>query len=397
MKKQKADERGQVAGIFAVSLFAAALCCAPTSEGQTPAQPQSATQDAPSAASKDTLHPEFRFLSTTKVSTMEKELNDLAVQGFRVERVSKSALGNELAAIVARDSQAPHARRYEYKMIATRRAETMEKEITEAAREGFELRGLVSLLRIGMAVLVQGDETAVLMERPLGETARRYEYKLLSTRLAKTMQKELNEAMTAGFTPVEIILGQDNGAASLLLGPQLVFTTILGRPANHSGANANASEYKLLKTSRVGSMEREMNQAGKEGYRYYMSSPGLMVLMYRQAGSTGAVPYRYKLLATRKTGTMKKELSEHCALGYRYLATTNGLGGLSMILENEPASQPKPRHEYKLLATSREKTMDKEIADAIASSYQIVDLTNIGEFLIVLVRQGESTSSIPKR
>lgn len=328
---------------------------------------------------------------------MEKELNDLAVQGFRVERVAKTMLGNELAAIVARDPQAPNARRYEYRMIATRRAGTMGKEITEAASQGFELRGLISLLRIGMAMLVQGDETAVLMERPLGETARRYEYKLLSTRLEKTMQKELNEAMTAGFTPVEMILGEDNGAKSLLFGPQLVFMTILGRPANDSGANANATEYRFLKTSRVGSMEQEMNQAGKEGYRYYMSSPGLMVLMCRQRGSTSAVRYRYKLLATRKTGTMKKELSEHSALGYQYLATTNGLGGLTIILENDAAAEPKPRREYKLLASSRERTMEKEIADALASSYQIVDLTNIGEFLIVLVRQGESTSSSPKR
>ena len=51
----------------------------------------------------------------------------------------------------------------------------------EAAAQGYEMRGLISLLRPSLAAAFVGDETTALMERPVGESARRYEYKLVSS------------------------------------------------------------------------------------------------------------------------------------------------------------------------------------------------------------------------
>ena len=77
--------------IFAVLLTMIALCCAADQASQLlaqtapPAPAGIATQGSPGASQR-----EFRFLSTNKIGTMEKELNELAAQGFRLERVSKT-------------------------------------------------------------------------------------------------------------------------------------------------------------------------------------------------------------------------------------------------------------------------------------------------------------------
>lgn len=394
-------------------LTAVALCCALDFSGaalaqtETPEPSPTTAQDAPAAATPSAPSREFRFVSTTKVATMEKELNELAAQGFRLERVAKSLVADDMAALVSREAAPPPASaetttttvttasgpRYEYKVLATRRTGTMDKEITEAAGQGYEIRGLTSMFRPGIAMFV-GDETAVVMERPAGETARRFDYKLLSTRREKTMQKELEGAIASGFEPVEMVRGQDNNAASILIGPQFVNTIILGRRAGATEAGA-AREYKFLTTTKVSTMEREMNRAVAEGYRFHMGAPDMLMLLSRERGAKGPAPVMYKLLATRKTGTMQKELLQEAAVGYRYLATSNGLGGLTAVLERDVTIDLKQHgtREYKLLATTREKTTQKEISEALAEGYRILDLTTIGEFILILDRQGGNTSA----
>ena len=356
-------------------MLPAAVCFTLTASGATQAQ--------------DARRPEVRFVSTTKAATMEKELNELAAQGFRLERISKGTLSGNLAALVVSSDKSSPTTRYEYKLLATRRAETMEKEIMEAAGQGYEMRGLISLLRPGFAAFI-GDETTALMERPFGESARRYEYKVLSSTREKAIEKELNDAVSAGFTPMEVLLSQDaRRGISVLLGPKFAATAILGRQVNGSSPAAGR-EYKFLGTSKVSTMEREINQAAKEGYRLYFCASTLIALMYKEPGVSGPAPFEYKLLATHKTGTMQKELSEHGRLGYKYLATTSGLGGLTTVLERDLRPEEKEsRRNYKLIATRREKTTQTEITDALAAGYQLLDLTTVGEFIAVLGRKDE--------
>ena len=344
---------------------------------------------------QDASRPELRFVSTTKVATMEKELNELAAQGFRLERFSKATLNRNLAALVVSNAKATTTR-YEYKLLATRRTETLEKEIMEAAAQGYEMRGLVSLLRPGISAAFVGDETTALMERPSGESARRYEYKVLSSTREKAIETELNEAAAAGFTPIEVLLSQDaRRGISVLLGPRFTATALLGRPVNDSSAQGKR-EYKFLATSKVGTMEREMNEQAKEGYRLYFCASTLIALMYKEQGASGPAPYEYKLLATRKTGTMQKELSEQGRLGYKYRTTASGLGGLTTVLERDLRTEEKEsRREYKLIATTREKTTQTELGEALAAGYQLLDLTTVGQFIAVLDRKAEDLPGKP--
>ena len=339
---------------------------------------------------QDASRAELRFVSTTKAATMEKELNKLAARGYRLERVFKGTLDGHLAAFVATNVKGSTTTRYEYKMLTTRRAATIEKEIMEAAAQGYEIRGLISTLRSGFDIMI-GGETVALLERPFGESARRYDYKVLSSKLEKTIQEELDQAVSAGFTPTEVVLTEDAGGPSGLVGPQFVVTTILVRTANASDSSSVAGrEYKFLEISKDGTMEREMNRAAKEGYRLYFCSYVLVALMYRDRGATGPAPYQYKLLATNKTETMQKELSEQSRLGYRYLATTSGLGVFTTVLERDLKPEGKEsRHEYKLISASRQQKTQTDITEALAAGYQLLDLTTFGKFVAVLGRKSE--------
>ena len=373
--------------ILTALLTAIVLCCTAGPSSQLIAQTAPTADAAHTAqALPDTTQREFRFLSTNKIGTMEKELNTLAAQGFRLERVSKTMYNGNVAALATRDAAATDAARYEYKLLATRRSGTMEKELAEASGQGFEVRGMTQIMRPGIAYIA-GDETIVALERKTGETARRYEYKLLSTGNESKMQKQLDEAVAAGYTPIEMVRNLETNAAAILIGPRAVFSIILARPTDNSAANAATREYKFLATTKVGTMQREMNQAAKLGYRLYRAAPEMLTLMARARGAKEAATYEYKLLATMKTGTMQKELYEQVEQGYNYVATSDGLGGLTIVLERGLTAESKAnRRELKLLATTREEKTQKEIAESLAAGYHILDLTSIGEFIIVLDR-----------
>src|SRR5690242_18934698 len=76
---------------------------------------------------------DHKVLATNKTSTMEKELNEAADAGYRFEQVmgGESAFGGkEVVAVMTRDGAAKG--RYGYKLLATSKTSTMQKEMQEA-------------------------------------------------------------------------------------------------------------------------------------------------------------------------------------------------------------------------------------------------------------------------
>ncbi len=138
---------------------------------------------------------EYRLLATTKTSTLERELNQAAQEGFRFEGVmgGETAFGgNESVAVMSRaeDSEAL----YEYKLLATNKTSTMERELREAGRRGFEVRG-----KTIFETAFGGKELVVILERSRSGDLAPVDYKLLATSRTSTMQRELNEAGREGF------------------------------------------------------------------------------------------------------------------------------------------------------------------------------------------------------
>jgi hypothetical protein len=138
---------------------------------------------------------EYRLLATNKTSTMQKEMNQAAAEGFRFEGAmggETAGGGDEIVVIMSREPAADGPR-YDYRLLATNKTSTMQKELSEAGAAGFIYSGQ-TIYNSAFG----GREVVVVLERSAAaETA--YEYKLLATARTSTMQKELNEAGRAGF------------------------------------------------------------------------------------------------------------------------------------------------------------------------------------------------------
>lgn len=144
-------------------------------------------------------------------------------------------------------------------------------------------------------------------------------------------------------------------------------------------------EYKLLATNKTSTMEKEMNQAAAEGFRFEGTMGGetaaggneIVMIMSRKPGDGGS-RYNYKLLATKKTSTMQKELSEAGGAGFLYTGQTiydSAFGGREVVVILERSDSAKTAYEYKLLATSRTSTMGKELNEAGRAGFVFCRMT----------------------
>jgi hypothetical protein len=78
----------------------------------------------------------------------------------------------------------------------------MQKEMAEAAAAGYRYRG-----QTVTDTMFGGQEVVVIMERVRGDRAPHFEYKLLATNKTSTMQKEITEAAEAGYVFTGITVG----------------------------------------------------------------------------------------------------------------------------------------------------------------------------------------------
>ncbi len=149
-------------------------------------------------------HVEYRILATNKTSTMQKELNEAADAGYRFGAVmgGETAFGGNEAVVVMQ--KADSAARFEYRLLATNKTSTMQKELQEAADAGFRYVG-----QTVFKSMFGGAEVACILERGAGDAPpERYQYRLLATRKTSTMQKELQEAGAEGFEIIGMTVGK---------------------------------------------------------------------------------------------------------------------------------------------------------------------------------------------
>jgi hypothetical protein len=152
--------------------------------------------------------------------------------------------------------------------------------------------------------------------------------------------------------------------------------------------------YKLLATTKTSTMEKELNEAAAQGYRILVGSPtsGKEMAIFLERAASPNDPYKYRLLATTRTGTMQKELNEAADGGYRLLPRTMiakaqiiGSVEVVVIMERPPSAQKS--YEYKLLATSRTSTLQKEVTEAQEAGFVIVGMVSRGEHMVILERE----------
>lgn len=156
---------------------------------------------------------------------------------------------------------------------------------------------------------------------------------------------------------------------------------------------AEGIDYRVLATSKTSTMEKEMNAASEAGFRYTTVMGGetsfggseVVVLMQRSSGASKP-RFAYRLLATSKTSTMQQELQKASDDGYQYVGQTvfeTAFGGQEVVclLERDKDAATAVKYEYRLVATKRTSTLEKEIASSGAGGYQVLGMT-VGETLL---------------
>lgn len=102
----------------------------------------------------------YLVLATQRTGTMQDELSEAAARGYVLVDMfgGETAVGGqETVAIMRNDTPGPEM---EYLLIATSRTSTLQDELNEAHRRGFDFRDLVVF-----NTLFGGEELVVIMER----------------------------------------------------------------------------------------------------------------------------------------------------------------------------------------------------------------------------------------
>ena len=106
---------------------------------------------------------DYQVLSTSRTSTMEKELNQAAASGYRFLRVTNSPNivgGKELVVVTVRESGNGPQENREYRVLSVRGTSNLQKRLQEAANEGYEYREQTTMPNI-----FGGKDVVVILER----------------------------------------------------------------------------------------------------------------------------------------------------------------------------------------------------------------------------------------
>ncbi|HJU94232.1 MAG TPA: hypothetical protein VJ656_14945 [Pyrinomonadaceae bacterium] len=186
-----------------------------------------------------------------------------------------------------------------------------------------------TLLLISCFVVASGQAPATVESKPVKVE---FEYKLLATKRVTTMEKEMKEAAAAGYRFVEVVSGETFFGGSEAL-------VVMSRPRD--GDHKQKFDYQLLATSKTSTMQRELQEAGDAGYEHRGQSvfkktfgPAEVIVILEREIDVKPKQWDYKLLATSKTSTMQKEVMEAAEAGYQFVGFSSGatfFGGTEVI------------------------------------------------------------------
>ena len=140
----------------------------------------------------------FLLLATARTGTMQRELDEAAAAGYRILTGSPTS-GFEMALVLEKVATPPHT--YKYLLLATTLTGTMQREIDEAASEGFRLLPATMISKTGFF----GDQEIVMIMEKSPNSSRRYQYMLLAPVFTSTLQAEMAQAVAYGYEVVGMV------------------------------------------------------------------------------------------------------------------------------------------------------------------------------------------------
>ena len=156
--------------------------------------------------------------------------------------------------------------------------------------------------------------------------------------------------------------------------------------------------YLVLSTKRIQTMEKELGEAAAKGFRVLYGAPtqqfDMAILMER---SPETASFDYKIMATVRLKTMEKELNEFAKQGYRLLPRTiifkQGFLTAEMVMLMERAPNSGKIYEYKLINAGKETKLHKKMDSAISEEFNPVTMITIGEHVVVMEKVSATTAA----
>ena len=254
-----------------------------------------------------------------------------------------------------------------YLLLATSKTSTMQEEMSVAAAAGY---------RVLLGTRLGTGELGVLMEK-LATPDERHEYLLLATQRTKTMRKELEAAANQGFRIIP----------QAMMGGESEIVLVLERAPDAM----SAPEYVMLATKKTGKLAKEIREEVDRGFELLglLSRKEHMAFLVRgesaapgtsetEAGKKRKKSEDYKLLATKKTSTMEKELRKAAEKGHCVIAGAPTSGAEYVLLMKKMQERATPC-EYHLLAANDTAQLGEELNASAAAGYRLLPQTIAGK------------------
>ena len=173
----------------------------------------------------------------------------------------------------------------------------------------------------------------------------------------------------------------------------LIFATMFVSAQDRVKIEADQT-YLVLSTKKLQTMELELNEVSTKGFRVLYGAPTNaydIAVLLKRLDDTKSAPYTYKVLATSLVKTMEKELNENGANGYRLLPRTiafkPGLLSAELVTLMERAPNSDVKYQYKLVGASREIKLHKLIDAAVTEGYTPSTMIRLGETVVVMEKE----------
>lgn len=331
------------------------------------------------AGHRTDLHARYRVIAGTG-GKLQEELSQAADDGFRLLLTSTLAVP-ELVLVMEKGDE--HSGIYEYLLLGSSEPRALENQMNGAGDRGYQL----------YPGAVWDRPLMVLMERSPVEPAD-HEYSVLQTNRTSTLVTEIEENHAKGFSPVG---GAQANKHLVITEKRAERVADVPTPASPKVTVGGSRKVVTIETRKISTMQEELNENAAQGFRILAASTvdedpyGSELTLTLQEQGDPSVTYEYIVMATNATSKMEKELNEAARDGFRMLPGTVLLKrtmfrGVELVTMAEKPSEPETIYEYLVLAAMRGSTLEKEIAEAAAQGYEVVARVDRGEKVAFLER-----------
>jgi hypothetical protein len=145
----------------------------------------------------------YRVISATHAAALQDQMQSAARDGFRYSTVSGGATpwsGKQVVVVMRKDASATQV---DYRVV------TATNDSAAAAIQKVSDEGYAYLTQTVFTIPMRGNQVAVLFEHdPQAPAEPRYEYHVLATTRIATMQKELEDAGRSGYQLLGLTSGR---------------------------------------------------------------------------------------------------------------------------------------------------------------------------------------------